>query len=407
MTLTEANLPQTIALAAELGALKEGPRVLAQGAPEGPLAGVDIVVKDLIDVAGVPTGAGNPEYLADNDMPTRNATCVERLLSAGASVIGKSHTDELAFSLSGTNIHYGTPVNPRDPSRVPGGSSSGSVSAVAGGLVPLALATDTGGSIRVPASYCGVFGLRPTHGRVPLDGIVELAPYFGTVGVLAATGELLQRGGTALLQTDVRAGLPDTLVLADDLLALADPVVAREVESAARSLAAGIGADVGNGDLSRGRIGDWFTVFRTRQMAEAWQGHGPWLSRRRPLLGPGIGARFELASRVDPAEGEAAGPARDLVRRELDSLLPPRGVLVLPAAATVAPSQGLEGSEKDDLRSRTMHLTCVAGLGGLPAVSLPLAAVDGLPVGVCLVGRPGDDELLLAVAATVLSEAQR
>ncbi|MBM9459997.1 amidase [Nocardioides sp. zg-536] len=399
-------------LAARLGALTTTPSVLAapehDGSPHaGPLSGIDIVVKDLIDIAGLPTGGGNPDRLAEATPAPRHAVAVQRLLDAGARVIGKSHTDELAFSLSGTNVHYGTPLNPRAADRVPGGSSSGSVSAVAGGLVPLALATDTGGSIRVPSSYCGVFGLRPTHGRVPLDGVLEFAPTFGTVGLIAADGPLLQTGGTALLETTPRAADVTTLVLAEDLLALADPAVAAAVASATQPLAERLGADVVRADLTRGRVGEWFETFRNRQMVEAWRSHGTWITARVPRFGPGIEQRFWTAARTDPALGEVADAGRALVRAEIDDLLPPGGVLVLPSAATVAPELDLTGPVKDDLRLRTMQLTCVAGLGGLPAVSLPLAAVDDLPVGVCLVGRPGDDELLLAIAATITPEEHR
>ncbi|MCU4183183.1 amidase [Acidiferrimicrobium sp. IK] len=396
-----ANLDEQVraaaGLAERLRALRVGPRLLAPGAPEGPLAGTGIVVKDLIDVAGVATGAGNPQWLADAPVPKAHAPAVTRLVEAGASVVGKSHTDELAFSLSGTNIHYGTPANPAAPGRVPGGSSSGSASAVAGGLVPAALATDTGGSIRVPASYCGVWGLRPTHGRVPLAGVVEFAPSFGTVGVLAATGSMLETAGLALLQ-GAAAAVPDVLVVADDLLAEADPAAAAAVADAARRLAASLGVELRRGELSAGRLGAWLGAFRGRQFVEAWRSHGGWIERRRPLLGPGIAARFAEASATDPAAWEPAGAAGEEVRAALAGLVPAGGALVLPSAATVAPPVDLEGPAKDDLRLRTLRLTCVAGLGGLPAVSLPLAAVGGLPLGVCLLAGRGDDERLLAAA---------
>ncbi|MDQ2724849.1 MAG: amidase family protein, partial [Actinomycetota bacterium] len=284
----------------DLGALRVGPRVLAKGDPGGPLGSLAIVVKDLIDVAGEATGAGNPHRLACAPPATTHATAVSRMLAAGAVVVGKAHSDEFGFSLSGTNVHYGTPRNPAAPGRVPGGSSSGSASAVAGGLVAAALGTDTGGSIRVPASYCGVFSLRPTHGRVPLDGVVELAPSFGTVGVLAATGAVLSATGTALLETASSEEIPTALVIADDLLAVADPAVARAVVAATDRLASRIGADVVRTEVCRGRLEGWLDAFRGRQMVEAWQQHGRWIERRHPYLGPGIAARFDAARRTKP-----------------------------------------------------------------------------------------------------------
>lgn len=418
--------------ATDLGALRVGPAVLAPGVPGGPLDGVSVVVKDLIDVAGVPTGAGNPDFLADAAPAERHAAAVARMLAAGATVTGKSHTDELAFSLSGTNVHYGTPLNPAAPGRIPGGSSSGSASAVAGGLVPAALATDTGGSIRVPASYCGIFGLRPTHGRVPLDGVAEFAPTFGTVGVLAAAGQMLARCGTALLTPALPAedraaassaaepgapvapaGFPSAFVLAEDLLAEADPVAADAVALAARRLAAHLGIRLATASLTSGRLTEWFAAFRGRQMVEAWRSHGPWISRRRPKLGPGIAARFEQARNTPPEAGDAYPGARAEILAALDAVLPPGGALILPSAATVAPPLDLDGPAKDDLRARTMRLTCVAGTGGLPAVSLPIAEAPSgadaaaLPVGVCAVGRRYEDEALLALAAAVPEDMRR
>jgi amidase len=383
-------------LARSLGALRVGPAVLAEGAGTGSLAGVPVVVKDLIDVAGERTGAGTPDRLAGQVPAPAHATAVARLLAAGAVVVGKAHTDELAFSLSGTNVHYGTPRNPAALGRVPGGSSSGSASAVAGGLVPLALGTDTGGSIRVPASYCGIAGLRPSHGRVPCDGVVLLAPSYCTVGVLAATGALLERAGLALLAAPPAPPVT-ALVVADDLLAVADPPVAAAVAAAADDLARRLGVPVRRGSLG-GPLGTWLGAFRGRQLVEAWAEHGPWITAARPRLGPGIAARFE-AARVTPADAAvpATGAGAD-VRRRLEDLLPTGAALVLPSAPTVAPPPDLTGPAKDDLRDRTLQLTCVAGLGGLPALSLPLASVAGRPVGCCLVGRRFDDERLLATA---------
>ena len=212
--------------------------MLAEGAADGDLAGTTFVAKDLYDVAGYPTGAGNPQWEATHPVPTTTSSAVTRLLAAGATLIGKSHTDELAYSLSGTNVHYGTPVNSAAPGCVPGGSSSGSASAVAGGLCDFALGSDTGGSVRVPASFCGIFGLRPTHGRVAADGVVPLAPSFDAVGWFANSGAVLMQVGRVLLDTDFdeTAHLAATkLVLADDLLAAVPDEVATVVEAAARA----------------------------------------------------------------------------------------------------------------------------------------------------------------------------
>ncbi len=398
--------------AAFIDPLRVGPGLLAYGRPGGPLSGITLAVKDVIDVAGFPTGAGNPAFLADAPPAPRHAIAVTRLLDAGADVIGKAHTDELAFSLSGTNAHYGTPRNSRAPGRIPGGSSSGSASAVASGVAEIALGTDTAGSIRVPASYCAVWGLRPTHGRVPLEGVLPLAPSFDTCGLLAASGDLLERAGRCLLgAAPAGSGAPSApgtlgvstpptaLVLATDLLAAADPDVAAAVAAAAERLAADLGVPLTRAPLAGARLDGWLEAFRGRQFVEAWRAHGTWIQARRPPMGPGVGARFATASTTPLSMAEAAGPAGVEVRAALERLLPPGGAIVLPAAATVAPVPDLDTTAKEALRSGTARLTAVAGLAGAPAISLPLAMVDGRPVGVSLLARPGEDERLLAAAS--------
>ena len=379
--------------------LRIGPETLATGLGQGSLAGVDVAVKDIIDVAGIPTGVGNPDFLAAAGPAARHADVVTRLLHAGARVVGKAHTDEFAYSLSGTNAHYGTPRNPAAPGRVPGGSSSGSAAAVAAGVVALAIGSDTAGSIRVPASYCGVYGLRPSHGRVPMTGIWPLAPSFDTCGPLAADGELLQRAGLAMLGARPSSEHPRLLVLADDLLAEADPEVAGAVADGARRLASALGGRLTGADVGRERLDDWLEAFRGRQMVEAWRSDGAWLTAHRPSLGPGVAARFDAARLTPEAAAEPASAAGIEVRAALEAALAPGAVLVLPSAATVAPPPTLADEAKEDVRSRTLRLTCLAGLAGAPAVSLPLGTAGGLPVGVCLVARVGEDERLLAAAS--------
>ncbi|NQX25888.1 amidase [Microbacteriaceae bacterium VKM Ac-2854] len=384
-------------------ALRVGPATLVEGAATGPLAGTGTVVKDLFDVAGQRTGAGNPDWLAAAAVNESSAWAVQALVDAGAGVIGIAHSDELAFSLSGTNVHYGTPPNPRAPGRIPGGSSSGSASAVASGLVDYALATDTGGSTRIPASYTGTFGLRPTHGRLPMDGVVGLAPRYDTVGVLASSGEWLRAAGSVLLEAagESRPAEPlSMIVLATDLLALADPDTAEAVSVAAVALAERLGVPmVVREFVGAETLADWKARFMAGQMAAIWATHGEWVTATDPSFGPGVGTRMNDARAADPDRQYLADEGRTLVRSAIDAALPAGAVLAFASASGPAPLIELDAAAKGALRSQTIGMTCVAGLGGLPAVSLPLAEVDGLPVGLCLVGRPFDDELLLQVAA--------
>ena len=192
------------------------------GAPDGPLSGMAFAAKDIFDVAGHVTGGGNPDWQRTHDPAERTAPAVQALLDAGATLVGKTHTDELTRGILGRNPHYGTPVNPAAPGRVPGGSSSGSASAVAGGVVDFALGSDTGGSVRMPSSFCGLYGLRPTHGRISLDGVLPQASSFDTVGWFARDAVTFERAGRVLLQSTATGTTPKRLIVAEDLFEVVD-----------------------------------------------------------------------------------------------------------------------------------------------------------------------------------------
>ncbi|WP_245993745.1 amidase [Nocardioides immobilis] len=360
---------------------------LVAGAPDGPLAGTTLAVKDLYDVAGHPVGAGNPARRAAAQPAARHAPVVAQLLAAGASVRGITRTDEFAYSLFGVNDHYGTPPNPAAPGRVPGGSSSGSVAAVALGEATIGLGTDTGGSIRVPAAYQGVFGIRTTHGLVSREGLLPLAPTFDTVGWLTRDAATLARVGDVLLPHS--PGGTDELVVVPELFDRADPDVAEVVL-----------ASVTHRSLSPGRLqlDEWREAFVVLQAWEAWQAHGSWLEYRLGTLGADVRSRFERARSVTDAEAGAARATVDRARRTIRDVVADR-VLVLPSAPTVAPLLGAGLAERlPHVRAATLALTCVAGIGGLPAVSLPRTTAAGLPCGVCLVAAPGRDRDLLDLA---------
>lgn len=350
----------------------------------GPLDGETVAVKDLYAVAGHPIGAGNPAWLAAASAEAADAEAVDRLLAAGAGVRGISSTDEFAYSLAGTNAHHGTPPNPRAPYRIPGGSSSGSASAVSLGHATIGLGTDTGGSIRVPAAYQGLWGIRTTHGSVGTTGLLPLSPSFDTIGWLTREPDLLAAVGEVLLPEDT-AVLGD-VVTADVLLGLADP----DVRDALAPLAGGVP-----------RI-DWpfdqaalLAAFQALQAHEAWQVHGGWLAGRLDTLGVDVRARFERASTItaEQAAPDAVAALGAAIREHLGDR-----VLLLPSASSVAPPVNDVGA-LDAVRQATMQLTCVAGLAGLPAVSVPRVSAAGLPVGACLVGPRGSDRALVALAA--------
>ena len=281
----------------DFGAFVPGARVRQAPTGSGSLDGLTFAVKDLIDVAGAVTGGGTPDWARCQRPAGASAPVVARLLAAGATLVGKTVTDELAFSLEGENHHHGTPLNPRAPDRLPGGSSSGSAVAVAAGLADLALGTDTGGSVRVPASFCGVFGWRPTHGRLPLDGVVPFAPGFDTVGLLARDGALLQRAGAVLLGGVPVASSTPRVLLARDAFALAEP-------AAAVALRAAVGAwsPVEEVDIFGGAPGSFGEAYVTLQGLEIAQSLGTFLATG-PTFGPTIQPRFDGLGALDPASG--------------------------------------------------------------------------------------------------------
>ncbi len=377
----------------DYGCFVPGPRPLVAGATEGPLTGLEFAVKDLIDVAGSVTGCGNPDWRRTHAPASHHAPVVERLLAAGARLAGKTVTDELAFGLEGANVHDGTPRNPRCPDRLPGGSSSGSAVAVAAGLVDFALGTDTGGSVRVPASFCGVFGFRPSHGRLSLEGVMPFAPSYDTVGWFARDGATLARIGKTLLNAPATPA-PRRFLLARDAFALCDPPCAAALMAAADALDARCAVT-----LFAGEEALWLECYRVLQGAEIWTCLGSWITATSPRFGDAIVARFADAAAVRAALVAEFAPIRRRIMARLAELLAPDTVLVLPTAPCIAPRKGLSAPAISEFYRRALTLACAAGHAGLPQLSLPLAEVDGCPVGLSVVAGAGRDEALLAVAA--------
>ena len=361
----------------------------------GALDGLTFVVKDLIDVAGTVTGGGNPDWHGQQELAATSAVVVQRFLQAGAAMVGKTVTDELAFSLEGENEHYGTPINPRCPERLPGGSSSGSAVAVAAGLADLGLGTDTGGSVRVPASFCGLYGYRPTHGRVPMTGVIPFAPSFDTVGLFARTPAHLVAGGLALLQSQPAEGRPVRVLLATDAVALADPEAQAPLCAAAARL--GVVEDV---EIYDGRAPEYFEAYTTLQGLDVMRALGVFLESN-PRFGATIAPRFEGARALDPAvEPQWRTWRRELAAR-MRALLPPGTLLLLPTTPGIAPLRFLRDAHAERFYQAALTLCSLAGLAGLPVVTLPAASLDSCPLGLSVIAGPGEDETLLSLQASV------
>ena len=380
-----------------IGAFCRHTHVEVAGAASGPLAGLTCGIKDLYAIAGHKTGFGSPAWLATHDAAMATAPPVQSLLDAGARIVGKTHTDEMAYSINGENAHYGTPVNVNAPGRIPGGSSSGSAAAVAASLVDFALGSDTGGSVRAPASFCGIFGLRPTHGRISLDNACALAASFDTAGWFARDAALLERVGRVLLNDDRPALAPGPLLLAQDAFALLDDAVAAALQPAVERVAALLGGPRRVTVASEG-LGEWFQMFRRLQSAEAWAQHREWITRVKPAFGPGVRERFEWASTVSAQEVAPLKVQREDITRRMADMLGNNAVLLLPTVHAIAPLRNTPTAGLDDFRGRAMSLLCIAGLARLPQINLPLAKFGGCPLGLSLIAARGNDTLLLDIA---------
>src|SRR5262245_45828092 len=369
-----------------------------RGSPTGPLAGLTAVVKDMYDIGGARTGGGSPEWLAAQRPAEVHAGVVQRILDAGATIIGKTVCDEFFYSVSGANVHYGTPVNPRAPGRLPGGSSSGSASATAAGICDFALGSDTGGSVRIPAAYCGLYGLRPTFGRVDLSGAMAMAPSFDTGGWLASGPGLFRKVGEVLLQ-GTRVESPVTrLVILDDAFENADPEVAALLHAV---LAAGGLPQAIHERAAGERVEDWREAFRLIQGHEIWQMHGRFIETTPPALGPGIKERLAFAATVTERAAEAAHDVKARASQRMRELATPGTVLALPTAPSIAPLIDCDLALLESYRVRVMRLTCLAGLSGLPQMAIPVGTVSGCPVSLSFIGWAGGDEALLDLAIRV------
>lgn len=383
-----------------LGAFCRHTHVALRGAHSGPLTGLTFAAKDIYGVAGHRTGFGSPDWLRTHQPAERTAPVIRRLLDAGADMVGKTHTDELTFSLNGENAHYGTPVNVNAPGRIPGGSSSGSAAAVAGALVDFALGSDTGGSVRAPASFCGIFGLRPTHGRVSLDEACPLAPSFDTAGWFARDAETMERVGVVLFGEDSQESVSARLLVAQDAFELAGPAATAALQPGLQRVAALLGKPE-RVTVSTEGLREWLDVFRILQGHEIWAQHGPWAREVKPHLGPGIRQRMEWASSIGDAEAREARVRRESIARRMDLLLGTQNVLALPTVPNIAPLRNADPQATEDFRARALTLLCIAGLARLPQINLPFGKLNGCPIGLSLIGPRDSDMMLLAIARTL------
>ena len=374
------------------------PDVPVRHASTGPLSGLYFGVKDLFDIAGYPTGGGNPLLLAMSGIKTTTAPTVQKLLDAGAALAGKTVTDELAFSMNGNNAHFGAPINGAAPERITGGSSSGSASAVSSQLCDFALGTDTGGSVRAPASHCGLYGIRPTHGRVSLESALALCHSYDTCGWFARDADTFARVGDVLMDADP-APLPaqPRLLSPTDIWGLIAPEVLPAWDGALAKVKAVYGAAAPTTVVLESFEAMYWN-FRYIQGREAWMTDGAFIERYAPVLGPGVKERFAWSKEVTDAQVVQAQAFRTRFRAHLAAILGSDGVLVMPTMPDVAPLRTADEASLESYRNNAVQMLCAAGLSGFPQISLPLASRNGAPLGLSLLGPAGSDKSLMAMA---------
>ena len=369
----------------------------------GHLTGLGFGVKDLFDVAGYPTGGGQPLLLAMSGIKTQTAPTVQKLLDAGARMVGKTVTDELAFSMNGQNVHFGSPINGAAPDRISGGSSSGSAAAVSNGLCDFALGTDTGGSVRAPASHCGLVGLRPTHGRVSLAGALDLSPSLDTCGWFSRDILTFAQVGDVLLGED-----PAPLPAKIRLIRLTEVwnLLAPEVSESLLPASSRTETVLGKATDVAGFPGDFDALywnFRYIQGREAWQTDGGFIERYHPPLGPGVRERFEWAKGVTDEQVVVARAYRRELTETLRALLGHDGVLMMPTMPDVAPLISQDAGSLEDYRNRAIRMLSISGMSGFPQISLPMAHRLGVPLGFSLLGPAGSDRSLIRLSQQLMS----
>ncbi|MCS4277742.1 Asp-tRNA(Asn)/Glu-tRNA(Gln) amidotransferase A subunit family amidase/acetamidase/formamidase [Mycetocola sp. BIGb0189] len=381
---------------------------LVPASADGVLAGERIAVKDLFAVAGQRIGAGVPAYLAEaeseNEIEPVHAPALAALLEAGAEVTGIAQTDEFAYGLTGTSGPHAPAANPAAPGHLPGGSTSGPAVAVASGQVSIGLGTDTAGSIRVPAAYQGLWGLRTTHGLVSRAGVLPLAPSFDTVGWLTRSPELLGRVLEASVPgLSVEASVPEILCLPELLTGVAPDVLSAYHAALERLTSQGLTIT----ELAPAHLAEVPEVFRVVQAGEAHAAHGEWVAAHPGTLDPAVVERFRAAANLDPVVLSAAITRLPELRAHLNAALGER-VVLLPTTPGPAPRVDADLAELDRVRAHTLRLTTLASLTGRPALAFPVPRAPGaLPIGLSLIGPPGSEYTLLALAETLFPSTVR
>ncbi len=353
-----------------------------------PLDGIPFLVKDLYDVAGWPTTASSAFLAAELGTPERTSPLVARLWSLGAVPVGKTHLNEFAYGLSGRNVHFGDCPHPRYRDRIPGGSSSGSAWGVGKGLVPLALGTDTGGSVRVPAAFCGLWGLRLTPGPWSRQGCFPLSPSLDTAGWFTGTPEDMAETVRLLLGEGGGPGRELRGLLLDSGVVVSDPYLAAAYGQTVQAL--GLASDTGFDRIFAVAATDIVTNYVVIQSREAYTVHERWLDKYRDRYGPAVWARIDRGRHWGPDQVAAAETARRGLVDLFNGLFEEWDFVALPAVPTPAPRAA---DLDEEVRTRLLTLTAPASLATLPVLTVPVPLPDGLSGGLQIIFPDGRWEM--------------
>lgn len=360
-----------------------------------------LAVKDVFAIEGEKNSAGNPDWFAKAEVSKISASSITKLMAQGCNFVGFTHTDEIAYSLEGNNFHYGAAENPKVPNHACGGSSMGSAAAVAANLADIGLGTDTGGSIRIPASYCGLYGIRPSHGVIAKDGLIPLAPPFDTIGWLTNSADLLQKTGEVLLP-EQNIQKVNTLVISETLFDFIDPTLIPIVQTLlakTKTYFSHHRTFTIQATTMLSELADAFRILQGRAIAKQ---HGSWINEQQPQFSPAITARFEMAMALSDAEEKEALLVQQRWQQILNENLDGTSCLFLPTTPTTAPKLGEDTTQ---LRLRILTLSAMAGLSGSAQVHLPLATTEkNHPYGFSLMMLPGNDKSLLSKVTQISDE---
>ena len=366
-----------------------------QSAQQGPLLGLTFTVKDMFDVKGYPTSAGSPTMLAISGIKEQTAPAVQQLLDAGASFVGKVVTDELAFSVIGDNAHFGAPINGAAPDRYAGGSSSGSASSVSCGLCDFSLGTDSGGSVRGPASQCGLFGIRPSFGRISLQGCAGLCPPYDTAGILASSFDAFEKSTRVLIGKDPLQNTNDPqLLIPEDIYQLFGPeVISQTLPSL--EVAEQLWGKAKRVNAAPFDLKIVLQAYQKLQGREVWKHYGNFVEQYRPCFGPGVKERFEFSYQMSLQDLTKEEEICQKTVQHLQQLLEENNILILPTLPGCGLKRNCSASEMANFRSKMSASFCLGGLAGLPWITLPFASFDNAPMGVSIVSRFNSDDWLL------------